>query len=104
MSLLKGLSILFIFLKNQLLDLLILRIVLLVSMPFNSALILVISFLLPALGCLYCPQVLVGIGLGGLFEMFLSFLGRQEKKWTMHVGQERSVLPSLCVCTHFKGA
>ena len=52
MSLLKGLSILFIFSKNQLLDSLILRIVLLVSMSFNSALILVISFLLLALGCL----------------------------------------------------
>ena len=45
MSLLKGLSILFMFSKNQLLDSLILRIVLLVSMSFNSALILVISFL-----------------------------------------------------------
>ncbi|KAF6104401.1 hypothetical protein HJG60_011339 [Phyllostomus discolor] len=54
MSLLKGLSILFIFSKNQLLDSLILRIVLLVSMSFNSALILVISFLLLALGCLCC--------------------------------------------------
>ena len=37
MSLIKGLSILFIFSKNQLLDSLILRIVLLVSMLFNSA-------------------------------------------------------------------
>ncbi|KAF6125257.1 hypothetical protein HJG60_009776 [Phyllostomus discolor] len=54
MSLLKGLSILFIFLKNQLLDSLIFRIVLLVSMSFNSALILIISFLLLALGCLCC--------------------------------------------------
>ncbi|KAF6084328.1 hypothetical protein HJG60_008599 [Phyllostomus discolor] len=54
MSLLKGLSILLIFSKNQLLDSLILRIVLLVSMSFNSALILVISFLLLALGCLCC--------------------------------------------------
>ena len=54
MSLLKGLSILFIFSKNQLLDSLILRIVLLLSMSFNSALILVISFLLLALGCLCC--------------------------------------------------
>ena len=50
----KGLSILFIFSKNQLLDSLILRIVLLVSMSFNSALILVISFLLLALGSLCC--------------------------------------------------
>ena len=54
MSLLKGLSILFIFSKNQLLDSLILRIVLLVSMPFNSGLIFVISFLLLSLGCLCC--------------------------------------------------
>ena len=54
MSLLKGLSILFIFSKNQLLDSLILRIVLLVFMSFNSALILVISFLVLALGCLCC--------------------------------------------------
>ena len=51
-SLLRGLSILFIFSKNQLLDSLILRIVLLVSMSFSSALILVISFLLLAVGCL----------------------------------------------------
>ena len=54
MSLLKGLLILFIFSKNQLLDSLILWIVLLVSMSFNSALILVISFLVLALGCLRC--------------------------------------------------
>ena len=54
MSLLKGLSILFSFSKNQLLDSLILRIVLLVSMSFKSALILLISFLLVALGCLCC--------------------------------------------------
>ena len=54
MSLLKGLLILFIFSKNQLLDLLILRIVLLVSMSFTCALILVISFLLLALCCLCC--------------------------------------------------
>ena len=74
MSLLKGLSILFIFSKNQILDLLILTIVLLVSMLFNSALILVISFLALALSCLcVVPRVLVGVGLGCLFEMFLSF-------------------------------
>ena len=57
MSLLKGLLILFIFSKNQLLDSLILRIVLLVSMSFNSSLILVISFLLLTLGSLcYCSS------------------------------------------------
>ena len=54
MSLLKGLSILFIFSKNQLLDTLILRIVLWVSRSFNSVLILVIFFLLLALGHLCC--------------------------------------------------
>ena len=54
MSLLKGLPIFFIFSKNHLLDLLILRVVLLVSMSFNCAPILVISFLLLALGCLCC--------------------------------------------------
>ena len=42
------------FSKNQLLDLLILKIVLLVSVLFNSALILVIFFLLLGLGCLCC--------------------------------------------------
>ena len=54
MSQLKGLSILFIFSKNQLLYLLILWIVLLVSMSFNSALILIISFLLLSLGFVCC--------------------------------------------------
>ena len=54
MSLLKGLSISFIFSKNQLLDSLILTIVLLDSMSFNSALILVISFLVLALSSLCC--------------------------------------------------
>ena len=77
MSLVKGLSILFIFSKNQLLDSLILRIVLLVSIAFNSALILVISsqYLLWVV-FVVVPQVLVGLGLGCLFEMFLFFLGR----------------------------
>ena len=54
MSLLKGLSILFIFSNNQLLDSLILRIVLLVSMSFNYALILIIFFLLLTLGFVCC--------------------------------------------------
>ena len=52
LSLHKGLLNLFIFSKNQLLDSLILSVVLLVSMSFNSVLILVISFFLLALGCL----------------------------------------------------
>ena len=76
MSLLKGLLILFIFSKNQLLDSLILRIVLLVSMSFSSALILIISFLLLTLDFGVVSPVLVDVGLGHLFEIFLSFLGR----------------------------
>ena len=76
MSLLKGLSILFIFSRSQLMDSFILTIVLLVSMLFNSALILVISFLLLALSCLCCcSSSLVDVWLDCLFEMFLSFLG-----------------------------
>ena len=71
MSLPKGLSILFILSKNQLLDPLILTIVLLVSMLFNSALILLISLLpfAPAV----VPRILVGVWLGCLFECFYSF-------------------------------
>ena len=70
-------SILFIFSKNQPLDLLILRIVLLVSMSFNSALILVISILLLFWAVFVVVlQVLVDVELGCLFEMFLSVLGR----------------------------
>ena len=53
-SLLKSFLISVIFSKNELLDSLNLRIVLLFSMLYNSALILVISFLLLALGCLCC--------------------------------------------------
>ena len=76
-SLLKGLLILFIFSMNQLLNLLILRIVLLVSMSFNSALIFVISFLQLVLDfVVVVPLVLVDAGLGCLSEIFLSFLGR----------------------------
>ena len=76
MSLLKSFSVLFIFSKNQLLDSLILTIVLLVSMSFNSALILVISFYLLWVVFAVVPRVVVGAGLGCLFEMFLSFLGK----------------------------
>ena len=54
MNLLKDFSILFIFSKNQLLDLLILTILFLVSMLFNSALILIVSFLVLALGFVCC--------------------------------------------------
>ena len=74
MSLHKGLSILFIFSKNQLLDSLILTIVLLVSVSFNSALILVIFFFLLALGCLCCCSSNSCRHRVSLFvEIFLSF-------------------------------
>ena len=64
----------FIFSKNQLLDSLILRIVLLVSMSFNSALIWFFpSFCLLWAVFVVVPAVLAGVGLGCLFEMFLSF-------------------------------
>ena len=54
MSLVKGLSILFIFSKRQLLDVLTLWIVLLVFVSFNSALILTISLFLFILGFVCC--------------------------------------------------
>ena len=72
----KGFSILVIFSKNQLLDSLILTIVLLVSMSFNSALILVISFYLLWVVFVVVPRVLVGVWLGCLFELFVFLLGR----------------------------
>ena len=62
MSVVKGLLILFIFSKKQLLDLLILWIVVLVSMLFNSALILVSSFLLLSLDFVVVAPVLVDVG------------------------------------------
>ena len=104
MSLVKGLSILFIFSKNQLLDLLILWIVLLVSMSFNSALTLLFlsSYSLWDL-FLFFPPVLINVGLGCLFDMFLSFLGRPVLLW-----RSLSRLPSLCpigfglLCVHFQ--
>ena len=54
MSLANGLSVLFIFSKNQLLALLIFAMVSLVSFAFISALIFMISFLLLTLGFLIC--------------------------------------------------
>ena len=45
-------------------------------MSFNSVLILIISFLLLTLGVVVVPLVLTDVGLGCLFEMPLSFLGR----------------------------
>ncbi|KAF6090840.1 hypothetical protein HJG60_012222 [Phyllostomus discolor] len=77
MSLIKSLSILFVFSRNQLLDSLILRIMLLVSMPFKSALILVSPFLVLALGCLCCcSSSSFRCMVRFLFEMFVSSLGR----------------------------
>jgi len=72
MSLAKGLSILFIFSKNQLLVLLIFTVVSFISFSFISALILMISFLLLSLGffVLFFPVVL-GVKLGCLFDVFL---------------------------------
>ena len=91
MSLFKGLLILFIFSKNQLLDSLILRIVLLVSLSFNSALILVISFLLLALGCLCCCSSSSCRHRVRLFELFLTSYGRPVLLWTSLSGR-----PLLC--------
>ena len=72
MSLAKGLSILFIFSKNQLLVLLIFTVVSFISFSFISVLILMISFLLLSLGffVLFFPVVL-GVKLGCLFDVFL---------------------------------
>ena len=77
MSLFKGSLILVIFSKNQLLDSLILTIVLLVSMLFNPPVIWVISSLyLLRVVFVVLPRVLVGVGFGCLFEVFLFFLAR----------------------------
>ena len=66
--------ILFIFSKNQLLDSLSFTIVLLVSMSFNSALILLFpSFYFLWAVFVVVARVLVGVGLGCLFEMLVSF-------------------------------
>ena len=78
MNMLKAFLILFIFSKKKLLCLLIIWIVLLVTMSFNSALILVISFLLHALGFVVVPPNLVASGLCYLFEICLYFIGVTE--------------------------
>ena len=73
MSLAKGLSILFIFSKNQLLVLLIFVIVFFVSISFISALIFMISFLLLTLGFLSSSfSSFLSVGLDCLFEIFLA--------------------------------
>ena len=96
-------SILFIFSKNQLLDLLIVWIVFLVFMLLN----LLWSWLFPFFYSLWAlfvvvPPVLVGVSLDCLFEMLLSFLGRLILLRTSLLG-----LPLLCpmsfglLCVHF---
>ena len=52
------------------------------SMLFNSALILIISFLLLAMGFVVILLTLLDVGLGFLFEIFLSSLGRPVLLWT----------------------
>ena len=90
MSLLKGLLIWFIFLNNLLLDLLVLRIVLLVSVLFNSDLILVISFLLFSLGSVcFCYSISYRCIVRWFIWLF--FFGRSVLLWTSPSG-----LPSLC--------
>ena len=104
MRLLKGVLILFIFSYKQLLDLLIvLWIVLLVSLSFNSAPILIIFFLLFTLAFVFIVLlVLVDVWAGCLFEVFLSFLGRPVLPCTSLSG-----LPLLrplsfgLLCVHF---
>ena len=73
MSLAKGLSILFIFSKNQLLVLLIFTIVSFTSFSFSSALFFMISYLLLLLSfvvVLLFP-VILGVKLGCLVDVFL---------------------------------
>ena len=68
MSLFKGLPILFIYLRNHVLDSLILVLFFLVPMSFNSAKILIVSFLLFALGFFVVFHLVVlEVGLGYLF-------------------------------------
>ena len=72
MSLVNGLSVLFILSKNQLLALWIFAMVSFVSFAFTSALIFKISFLLLTLGSSFLPfLVALGVELGYLFGFFL---------------------------------
>ena len=75
MSLANGLSILFIFSKNQLLVLLIFAIVFFVSISFISAVIFMISFLLLTLGfvCSFSSSFRCKVR---LFEIFLVSQGK----------------------------
>ena len=79
MSRAKGLSILFIFSKNQIFILLIFAMVSFVSFAFISALIFKISFLLLTL----LPSlVALGVELGYLFDFFLVYWGKPVLLWT----------------------
>ena len=72
MSLANGLSILFLFSKNQLLPLLIFAMVSFVSFAFICALIFKISFLLLTWGSSLLPfLVALGVEVGYLFDFFL---------------------------------
>ena len=83
MSLANGLSILFIFSKNQLLALLIFVMVSFVSLAFISALIFRISFLLLTLGSSFLPfLVALAIELGYLCDFFLVSWGKHVLLWT----------------------
>ena len=82
MSLANGLSILFIFSKNQLLALLIFAMVSLVSFAFISALIFKISFLWKKWGSSFLPSLIaLGVGLGYLFDFFLVSWARPVMLW-----------------------
>ena len=83
MSLADGLSILFIFSKNQLLALLIFAMVSFVSFAFISALIFKISLLLLTLGFFISSfLVALGVELGYLFDFFLVSWGKPVLLWT----------------------
>ena len=83
MSLANGLSILFTFLKKQLLVLLIFAMISFVSFEFISALIFKISFLLLTLGSSFLPfLVALDVNLGYLFNFFLLSWGKPVMLWT----------------------
>ena len=83
MSLANGLSILFIFSKNQLFVLLIFAMVSFVSFAYISALIFKISFLLLTWGFPFLPfLVALGVELGYLFDFFLVSWSMPVLLWT----------------------
>ena len=82
MSLANGLSILFIFSKNQLLALLILAVVFFVSFAFISSLICMISFLYSPWGSSLLFLVALGVELGYLFDLSPVYWGKLVLLWT----------------------